>query len=309
MSIEICVLASGSGGNCTLLRTPAGSMLLDAGLGPRGAARRMAGTGASVNDVRAICLTHLDRDHFSLRWRNLLIERQIRVFCHADLADMLRGWLGAEVAGQVIAFDGAFTPLAGLHVVPFCVPHDDGCCCAFVIEGFGARIGFATDLGRVPPGLIEHFGSLDVLAIESNYDPQMQLGSARPEFLKRRIMGGRGHLSNEQAFAAVRQILDRHQRLRRPLPSHIVLLHRSRQCNCPNLVRRHFARDKRLAGRLTLAEQFERSSWLRVRKLPPIVGEQLELWAVGGRQSEKTEEGEPKTEDRKQKTEVLRTAI
>jgi phosphoribosyl 1,2-cyclic phosphodiesterase len=277
MSIEVCVLASGSGGNCTLVRTPAGSILLDAGLGPRGAARRMNGTGASLVDVRAICLTHLDRDHCSLRWRDLLIGHDIRVFCHVNLAGMLRNWLGADAAGQVIAFDRAFEPLAGLNVTPFCVPHDAACCCAFVIEGFGVRVGYATDLGRVPPGLIEHFGDLDVLAIESNYDPRMQQGSGRPEFLKRRIMGGRGHLSNEQAFCAVRQILDRQERRRSSLPAHVVLLHRSRQCNCPRLVRNLFSRDKRLAGRLTLAEQFERSSWLRVKKLPPIAGEQLEL--------------------------------
>ncbi|HSZ60084.1 MAG TPA: MBL fold metallo-hydrolase [Tepidisphaeraceae bacterium] len=277
MSVELCVLASGSGGNCTLLRTPAGTMLLDAGIGPRSAARRMNGTGASLDDVRAICLTHLDRDHFSLRWTRRLIDRQIRVFCHADNSAMLRGWLEPEAAGQVVGFERPFAPLAGLDVTPLCVPHDDGCCCAFVLEGFGVRIGYATDLGRVPDALIEHFRDLDVLAIESNYDPRMQLDSPRPWFLKRRIMNGRGHLSNQQAFHAVRQILDGHENRRSPLPAHVVLLHRSRQCNCARLVRNLFSRDKRLAGRLTLAEQFERSAWLRVKKLAPLVGEQLEL--------------------------------
>jgi phosphoribosyl 1,2-cyclic phosphodiesterase len=284
MSLEICVLASGSGGNCTLVRTPVGAMLLDAGLGPRGAAKRMNGTGAALDDVRAICLTHLDRDHFSLRWMQRIVEQQIRVFCHADLAPMLRDWLGSEAAEWVIDFESAFEPMEGIAVAPVCVPHDQGRCCAFVIEGFGVRIGYATDLGRVPAELIEHFAHLDVLAIESNYDPRMQEQSGRPWFLKQRIMGGRGHLSNEQAFIAVRQILDRHERVRRPLPAHVVLLHRSRHCNCPRLVRNLFLRDKRLSGRLTLAEQFERSSWLRVARLPPLVGEQLELWSVSASQ-------------------------
>jgi hypothetical protein len=56
--------------------------------------------------------------------------------------------------------------------------------------------------------LIDRFCELDLLAIESNYDPKMQVESPRPWFLKQRIMGGRGHLSNEQAFAAVRAVLD-----------------------------------------------------------------------------------------------------
>ena len=61
------------------------------------------------------------------------------------------------------------------------------------------------------------------------------------------------------------------------LPAHIVLLHRSRECNCPALVRKLFSRDARIADRLTLAEQFERSEWLRPSPLRPLVGEQLVL--------------------------------
>jgi len=64
MSIEICILASGSGGNCTVVRTPSGVLLIDAGLGPLSAGRRMEGSGIHVREISAICLTHLDHDHF-----------------------------------------------------------------------------------------------------------------------------------------------------------------------------------------------------------------------------------------------------
>jgi hypothetical protein len=105
----------------------------------------------------------------------------------------------------------------------------------------------------------------------------MQLSSGRPWFLKRRIMGGRGHLSNVQAYEAVRQILNGCERHGRHLPRHIVLLHRSRECNCPKLMKILFERDRRIASRLTLAEQFVPTGWLRVRSSPPLVGEQLAL--------------------------------
>src|SRR5262245_54335262 len=101
----------------------------------------------------------------------------------------------------------------------------------------------------------------------------MQLASSRPWFLKHRIMNGSGHLSNAQAYEAIRRILDS----ARQLPRHIVLLHRSRECNCPKLVRKFFERDRRIAPRLTLAEQFQRSEWLRVRPAKPLIGEQLAL--------------------------------
>jgi glyoxylase-like metal-dependent hydrolase (beta-lactamase superfamily II) len=65
-------------------------MLIDAGIGPRTAATRLAGTGLSVSEVSAICLTHLDRDHFSYNWIGTAVRRRIAVFCAADrVADVI----------------------------------------------------------------------------------------------------------------------------------------------------------------------------------------------------------------------------
>lgn len=287
MAIELCVLASGSAGNCTVLRTPAGLMLVDAGIGPRIAAARLTGTGVMLRDVSAICLTHLDRDHFSPNWVATIIRRGVRVFCHAGrVPDLLRYTFGDDpgsdqargFAALLTGFDDQpFEPLPGLNVQPLPFAHDRNGSHGFLIEGFGRRVGWATDLGHVPHHLLEMFCGLDVLAIESNYDPQMQQDSARPGFLKQRIMGGRGHLSNQQAFDAVRQVLDRCEHRGLTLPEHVVLLHRSRQCNCPDLLRRLFARDARIAPRLTLAEQYARTEWIRPRDANPLPGEQLRL--------------------------------
>ena len=290
MAVEMCVLASGSMGNCTVLRAPSGVMLIDAGIGPRVAVQRLAGTGVSVADVSAICLTHLDRDHFSFNWIGTIVRRGIRVFCHAKrVADMLAYAFGDAAdspeakafAAQILGFgEQAFEPLERFTARPIHLAHDQNGSHGFVLEGFGRRIGYATDLGHVPAGLSEVFCGLDVLAIESNYDPQMQQDSGRPWFLKQRIMGGRGHLSNQQAFEAVRRVLDGCERRGLGLPEHIVLLHRSRECNCPDLLRSLFARDARMARRLTLAEQFSRTEWIRPRESKPLVGEQLQLaWA------------------------------
>jgi hypothetical protein len=54
MAVELCILASGSGGNCTAVRAPSGVMLIDAGIGPRTVAQRMDGTGLTLRDVSAI---------------------------------------------------------------------------------------------------------------------------------------------------------------------------------------------------------------------------------------------------------------
>jgi phosphoribosyl 1,2-cyclic phosphodiesterase len=279
MSIELCVLASGSAGNCSIVRTPAGVMLIDAGIGPRAAGQRMQGTGVVPADVSVVVLTHLDRDHFSPTWAATLTRNGATVYCHSTRIDDLRGLLGdAGDKLDIRSFDGnPFHPIEGLWVRSIHLQHDQEGSHGFVLEGFGNRIGYATDLGSVPRDLLQHFCDLDLLALESNYDRQMQLDSTRPGFLKQRIMGGHGHLSNEQAFDAVRQALDQCERRGRPLPRYIVLLHRSRQCNCPKLVRRAFCRDVRIGPRLVLAEQYERTDWLRPGYVNAAAGEQLML--------------------------------
>jgi phosphoribosyl 1,2-cyclic phosphodiesterase len=291
--MQLCVLASGSSGNCTVLRTAAGTILIDAGIGPRAALRRLDGTGLRLDDLTAVCLTHLDSDHFNVRWLKTLIQRRVRVLCHQSVAPRLiervRRWCddfddrpaARAFKALVQTFDGeCFQPHAELRFTPLHLPHDEHGSHGFVIEGFGRRIGFATDLGRVTPQLLNAFHRLDLLAIESNYDPQMQLASPRPRFLKQRIMAGHGHLSNDQALAAVKMILDRAEASAEPLPRHIVLLHRSRQCNCPDLLRTLFTRDARIAPRLTLTHQHQRTDLLRITPSEPLPGEQMVLkWA------------------------------
>lgn len=115
-----------------------------------------------------------------------------------------------------------------------------------------ASLGYATDLGHVPARLTTLMAEVDVLAIESNYCPRMQAASSRPEFLKRRIMGGSGHLSNQQCAAAVEAIRPR---------EHVVLLHLSRECNQPSLAAEHHAGADYA---ITIASPDTPTRWVRV---------------------------------------------
>lgn len=281
MSIDLCILASGSSGNCSIVRSPRGHLLIDAGIGPRTAERRLAGLGVRLDSVAGVCLTHLDSDHLSASFLAWLCRHDIPIFCHRDKLSAL-DYIARKrtiVLRNIHGFDDdLFEPISGLAVEPVAVNHDAEGAHAFVLEMRQQRIGFATDLGSVPPTLIDRFcdrGGLDVLAIESNYCPQMQMSSARPMFLKRRIMGGHGHLSNQQAFQAVKRMLDRQLAQNSSQPGSIVLLHRSRDCNCPNKVRELFSSDRRIARRLVLAEQHHPTGWL-ARREPRV--EQLMLW-------------------------------
>jgi phosphoribosyl 1,2-cyclic phosphodiesterase len=266
MSLSFANLASGSSGNCSILRSPSGAMLIDCGIGPRVTAARLKSLDANLSEISAICLTHTDRDHFNVNWVRELLKRGIAVYCHRSHCHGL-----PELAGQIRPFGSdRFSPLPDLAVEPIHLPHDELGSFGFVIEYHGARIGYATDLGRVDDKLIRHFTDLQLLAIESNYDPIMEENSSRPFFLKRRIMGGSGHLSNPQAFEAVRKILDRCRQTRAALPRHIVLLHRSRECNCPHRLSNLFKQDHRIAPRLVLAEQNCATQWMWTHDSPAL---------------------------------------
>lgn len=119
----------------------------------------------------------------------------------------------------------------GTHVETVQIAHDSLGTVGFIFDTGVVRFGFATDLGRVPQSLLDRFINLDAVAFESNYDPTMQLESNRPDSLKHRIMNGDGHLSNEQSLAAICHIASESEL------QQIVLLHISRQCNSPQLIR------------------------------------------------------------------------
>jgi phosphoribosyl 1,2-cyclic phosphodiesterase len=277
-ALELCVLGSGSGGNCSVLRSPGGAMMIDCGLGPRVVGRRLHAAAdrlpVAVDDVTAVCLTHLDHDHFNPNWVATLAKREIAVWCHASRADDVRYRAGRAIDVRTFECGEAFEPVPGVRVRAVACAHDREGSHAFRLDGFGGSIGYATDLGHVPAGLLDAFCNVDLLAIESNYDRQMQVDSPRPFFLKSRIMNGSGHLSNAEAYAAVRELFDRCERSGKCGPRHVVLLHRSRECNCPDLLRKFFGRDRRIGRRLTLSHQDEPTSWLRAG---PGRGEQLML--------------------------------
>lgn len=262
MSISLCVLGSGSAGNCTLILLHNSDqadrfVLLDAGLSPRETAKRLGPLGITLDQISDVLITHLDQDHLNRGW---VSPKRCRSFnWHISRRHLSEAFAAGLPANAVEPFNDDFQLSEQTFVSCVSLPHDDKATMGFRISHCGTELGFATDLGLVPPSLLAHFTNLDALAIESNYDRQMQLNSNRPSFLKERIMGGLGHLSNEQSLDAVIN-LDESSKLQ-----HVVLLHLSRQCNDPQLVKRLYAhRCPNLLDRLTITNQYSPTPMLRI---------------------------------------------
>lgn len=265
----LCVLASSSGGNCSVVvyhdRGRRRAMLIDAGLSPRKTTKLLSTVGLGLHDVSDVLFTHLDNDHAHAGWRKpprdfqATIRMDRRQLGRAERTGLL--YHRCEPFGED---DGPIELSPGVSFSSVSLAHDDLGVAAFRF-GFGlGDLGFATDLGRVTDRLIDELAGVDVIAIESNYCPAMQHASDRPDFLKRRIMDGSGHLSNEEAAHAVEQIAPR---------EHAVFLHLSRDCNRPELVGSLYAGADH---GYTIASPTEPTRWIPVRTGPARVSTRVE---------------------------------
>jgi phosphoribosyl 1,2-cyclic phosphodiesterase len=196
--------------------------------------------------VQAVLLTHTHSDHWKETTLLHLHRYKIPLWCHDGHHTVLRtysdGFLALHAAGLVRSFepneDFDLCPHLRCRALP--VRHDGGATFGFRLEGFGdlfghgGAIGYVADLGCWDEELAAQLADVDLLAVEFNHDVEMQQSSGRAPRLIERILGEEGHLSNAQAAALVRAVLERSTsgRLR-----HLVQLHLSRECNRPALAR------------------------------------------------------------------------
>lgn len=258
------VLASGSSGNASLVYVPGPAPgrpswlgMIDAGISPARVRKLLAADGLDMLRIDDVIYTHLDRDHAQLTWSKLRACRAVRRIHRRHVS---RAERDGHAFRRIETYDDPFDVSTGIRVRSVLSAHDQLGVAVLRLEfetaAGNASLGFATDVGSIENAWLDLLRGVDILAIESNYCPQLQLASPRPPALKRRIMGGAGHLSNAESAEAVESI--------DPAQS-IVLLHRSQQCND---ARRVFEAHARRADRLTLSDQAEPTPWLWATSTP-----------------------------------------
>ena len=194
------MLASGSGGNALFLEAGTTRLLVDAGLSAEAIARSLDGLGVDARTVSAVLLTHEHDDHAGGAGA---LSRQFGLPIMANAATVEAA--GGSLAGAAVApFDtGRPFQVGSVEVKAFPVSHD-----AVEPVGFALRVGehritVATDLGSADEAVDPYLADADLLFLESNYDLRLLNVSAYPWFLKNRILGPRGHLSNDDAARAL----------------------------------------------------------------------------------------------------------
>jgi len=228
--VKVCVLGSGSGGNCTYVASETTAILIDAGLSGRATGQRLAEFGASLESIQAICVTHEHSDHTS----GLAVLHRggvVKLYANSGTVEGIEAKAGDKKLQWNIISTGANFQIGDLSIDPFTVPHDAYDPVGFVIRCGETRVGVVTDMGMVTGLIRERLRTCNVLVVESNHDEQMLKAADRPWHLKQRISGRQGHLSNQHAAELLLEIAGPHLKA-------VFLAHLSSECNSPDLAKR-----------------------------------------------------------------------
>ncbi len=224
--IKFCNLFSGSTGNCTYISTENTKILVDAGVSCAKISRALAELNTNLDEIDAILITHEHSDHTKG------LETITKKF-HVPVYTAEKTWKSMESLKIPETCKLLFTPntefeLGDFKIYPFSIPHDAADPCGFNLLSENKKITLATDIGHLTKEIVSHMENSDILLIESNYDTETLKCGSYPYFLKERILGEYGHLSNENASKAISYLCKNGV-------NNIILGHLSKENNFPEL--------------------------------------------------------------------------
>lgn len=254
MSLCVASLNSGSNANAYYVGTRQYGVLIDAGLGFRQMRDRMAALNIDPKSILAVFISHEHIDH--VRGLPQLVKTyDLPVYAspktwdgHACLQYIPHKNRNYFICGNEVV-------LNDMRISCFGKQHDGVDPHSFVVERQDVRVGIFTDLGEACQKTTTRFSTCHAIILEANYDDEMLENGRYPYYLKRRIAGPFGHLSNAQAL----QLYLKHRSKNLQL---LMLGHLSKENNCPDLVRNLFYPHTRglhleVASRYTHSPLFE----------------------------------------------------
>jgi len=238
--MKLCTLASSSSGNCALVSHGRTHILIDAGISLRRITKSLKALEVSPKELTAVLVTHEHTDHIS-GLRMLTKHHFVPIFAPEKVAQaLLRAMPEAEPLIRRI-LPGAGFELGEMGVTSFRTPHDTPESVGYRLTAAGKTLAFATDCGCLTRELVEGTAGADIAVIEANHDVEMLINGSYPEYLKRRILSQRGHLSNDDC-GRLAVILGQGGTRR------LVLAHLSRENNTPQAALRTVSDALRQAG-------------------------------------------------------------
>lgn len=219
--MNLCSIASGSSGNCIYVGSDSTSILVDVGISGKRIEEGLRTIDRTTKDCQGILITHEHSDH--IKGLGVVSRKhKIPIYCTKGTMEELEGMSGLgkmpEGLFRPIRADQAFT-IGDLEIRPFHISHDAAEPVGYRVNHGDKSVGIATDLGFYNDYIVENLQGLDALLLEANHDVNMLQVGAYPYYLKQRILGERGHLSNETAGRLLCRLL--HDRMKQILLGHL----------------------------------------------------------------------------------------
>jgi len=254
MSLFFTSLNSGSNGNCYYIGNESEAILIDAGITCREIEKRMNRLSLSIRKIRAVFISHEHSDH--IKGVEVLSKKyQLPVYITATT--LLNS--GIRIENHLVTSFKAYQSIkiGSLNILPFPKFHDASDPNSFIVDCNKIKVGIFTDIGLPCEHVITHFQQCHAAFLEANYDEKMLAESNYPYHLKKRISGGKGHLSNTQA-------LDLFKKYKPSFMSHLLLSHLSKNNNSPQLVKDLF--DAHAEGvEIIIASRYEETSLYHIQ--------------------------------------------
>lgn len=227
---NFCNLFSGSSGNCSLVQSDNSNILIDAGESARRIENALSSINVPADSISAILVTHEHVDHVK-SIGTLAKKYNIPVYA-TDKTWQAMPDQSNKIDKNLQRYFSSSTKfyIDDLEISPFSIPHDAADPCAFNISNSEHKISIATDLGHITPELISNISESDLILLESNYDPEILKFSRYPYYLKHRIFGEYGHLSNQDAGKVLCDLYRKNKNLK-----YVMLGHLSKENNFPEL--------------------------------------------------------------------------
>ncbi|MDO4519216.1 MAG: MBL fold metallo-hydrolase [Eubacteriales bacterium] len=228
--MRLCSIASGSSGNCIYVGTEQTHVLVDAGISGKKIEQGLHQLDLQGKELDAILVTHEHSDH--IQGLGVLARRYgIPIYTAHGTAQAIAGMksLGKIPNGLIheIQADHPFM-IKDMEVKPFSISHDAAEPIGYRFENDQKSVAVATDLGVYTEYTVQNLKNLDALLLEANHDIRMLQVGSYPYYLKQRILGNKGHLSNENAGRLLCELL--HDDMK-----HIFLGHLSKENNYEQL--------------------------------------------------------------------------
>lgn len=219
--MRLCSIASGSSGNCIYVGSERTHLLIDTGISGKKVEFGLNSLDLTTKDLDGIFITHEHSDHI----KGLgVIARKCQVPIYATPGtiramekDASLGKMPEGIFHPIEADEDFFLGDMKLH--PFRISHDAAEPVGYRVEHGQSRVAVATDMGKYNEYTVRQLSNLDALLLESNHDVRMLQVGAYPYYLKQRILGEKGHLSNESAGQLLCRIL--HDHLKAVLLGHL----------------------------------------------------------------------------------------